>query len=62
VRPPQPAPETDSHHIGLGHIKHGETDGVHTPGHGKNPGHSGSHGHGGGHGGGDGKEHGKHSH
>jgi hypothetical protein len=45
-RPPvpasRPAEDTGGGHpkIGLGHLKHGEEDGIHSPGHGKAPGNS----------------------
>ena len=70
-RPPvpasRPAEDTGSGHpkIGLGHLKHGEEDGIHSPGHGKSPGNSSKpkakadsgHGHGDGHAKGKGHHH-----
>ena len=70
-RPPvpasHPAEDTGSGHpkFGLGHLKHGEEDGIHSPGHGKSPGKSSKpkgnanfgHGHGNGHAKGKGHHH-----
>jgi hypothetical protein len=70
----RPAKETGQGHpkVGLGHLKHGETDGVHSPGHGKgvgkgskpegkaNTGGGRPHGHGHGHGHGRGQGQGEH--
>jgi hypothetical protein len=45
---PEPAKTTGKDHVkrGLGHYKHGETDGVHAPGHGQGHGGHGNRGHG----------------